>query len=329
MAAAPRRVDLKPIKLQIQRVLKENAHQYWEILRSFVLSRISKREMDLRCRELFKGHLILHNWLIIGIIGNAHVGDIAVAAAQDKTGPSHLAGTDSASKSAAVSTSTTDSKSSKSKKRKATKPADDKKGRKKKKVSGIETVGGLGIPASSKLVSLYSNSLSTPQQSLVPRDDVQYKRYSKSLRSPNILLKAAVSNPSVTAAAFKAARPSETDKGLRYTQSVVALKQKLLLIAQRNNLSSVSPDCTAYLFHALGYHMKDIMNQCLPHVRGGVRHEYQDEPVDVYSTADMRISRRRHPDVILPEDISVALQMAPHLLPPTVAIERERTSFLL
>lgn len=46
------RIDLQSLKYKMNIVLKENARQYWDLLRKFMQAKLSKRELDLTASKI-------------------------------------------------------------------------------------------------------------------------------------------------------------------------------------------------------------------------------------------------------------------------------------
>eukprot|EP00026_Physarum_polycephalum_P014901 Phypoly_transcript_15467.p1 GENE.Phypoly_transcript_15467~~Phypoly_transcript_15467.p1 ORF type:complete len:233 (+),score=33.73 Phypoly_transcript_15467:196-894(+) len=72
MHSPPARQDLSIMKNRLQVVMKDNFIPYWENLRKYVQSRLSKRELDQVARKLLgESNLYLHNIFIQAILSNA------------------------------------------------------------------------------------------------------------------------------------------------------------------------------------------------------------------------------------------------------------------
>ncbi|KAK5583678.1 hypothetical protein RB653_005276 [Dictyostelium firmibasis] len=233
------RIDLIPLKKQLDAVLKDRSEDYWEWIRKYLCGRLSKRELDYYVTtNLNEPNLHLHNTFFKAVIFNAFYSKTSPtiieqtkvpipSASSNQTSPSLSTTSTSSSLKRKLSTSTNSTKEKKDKKdtsSTSTNPSLSKRKKEKNPTKRPRREKKDSIPITFPSTSLHTLTLKKKQKKKFPK----YSLFSSQLQP---------------------------------------LKNKMEEIANENGLQGISKQSIIFMKLALEQHILNFLRKTKPHIQ--------------------------------------------------------------
>ncbi|EGC39825.1 hypothetical protein DICPUDRAFT_147392 [Dictyostelium purpureum] len=227
------RIDLAPLKKQLDAVLKDRSEDYWEWIRRFLAGKLSKRELDYYVQtNLTEAYLHLHNQFFKAVIFNAFY---------SKTSPPPIM----ESAKSAQTASALDKK----RKQPSTAVKPNKKESKKRKD---------GLPTTSPTVASTSP---IPAASTAATPSTSSNKSIKKTPSNKTIKK-----PQSSSSKLSKQKKKYYPKYSLYSSQLQTLKEKMETIASEHGLEGISKQSIIYMKLALEQHIINFVNRTKPHL---------------------------------------------------------------
>eukprot|EP00011_Vannellida_sp_DIVA3-517-6-12_P002019 CAMPEP_0114637114 /NCGR_PEP_ID=MMETSP0168-20121206/17327_1 /TAXON_ID=95228 ORGANISM="Vannella sp., Strain DIVA3 517/6/12" /NCGR_SAMPLE_ID=MMETSP0168 /ASSEMBLY_ACC=CAM_ASM_000044 /LENGTH=298 /DNA_ID=CAMNT_0001848833 /DNA_START=101 /DNA_END=993 /DNA_ORIENTATION=- len=273
-----RRIDLGTLKDRLQRVLGDKSAAYWQVLRKFIQAKLTKHEFDEFARvSLGPRHLYLHNTFILSIISNAHC-TIPPNVVHGQGGSLQI-------RHARAVEHGKPSPGGKSRRYKPERPAIDSPSHvQRMRVRGMQQKPRYSMP------SLASDTDDVPQSS-------------------NGVIR--LQNTAASGRTAIAGRLLEEELELLGAPQLLALRRKMIQVAESAAVPRVSNDAVRFMMNALQHHLREVMSSCCPYIG---------------PPAGNRVGNTV---VVTARDVVAALEVNPSVLGEDLAINRERALLTL
>ncbi|KAN0016054.1 hypothetical protein ACTFIU_006006 [Dictyostelium citrinum] len=247
------RIDLIPLKKQLDAVLKDRSEDYWEWIRKYLCGRLSKRELDYYVTtNLNEPNLHLHNTFFKAVIFNAFY---------SKTSPTIIEQT----KVPISSTNQTATNNSLPAKRKLSSSTNSTTKEKKDKKDTSST--------SSTSSSASSSSSSKRKKEKNP---TKRPRREKKDSAPSI---SGSSSSLTTSSSLKLKQKKKLfPKYSLFSSQLQPLKNKMEEIASENGLQGISKQSIIFMKLALEQHILNFLRKSKPHIQLSLPNSYSIPP---------------------------------------------------